>query len=155
MHRDRGAWLHIAALCGGVGHHHAPRRHPHRRLGFGRRFGLVHVYAYAYHAGWLGPAGVLSNHFLILSCWSFICMFAVVPFFTCSMSKDLGQLLRMLRRDQRPFQQTDWMVTDVPAHSQRALTIFAVAALKYARLIGRLDGHRGIGRKGVRCSTCR
>ena len=43
--------------------------------------GLVHVYAYAYHAGWLGPAGVLSNHFLILSCWSFICMFAVVPFF--------------------------------------------------------------------------
>ena len=51
---------------------------------------------------------------------------------------------------------TDWMVTDVPATSQRALTIFAVAALKYARLIGRLDGHRGIfGRKGVRCSTCR
>ena len=41
----------------------------------------MHVYAYAYHAGWLGPAGVLSNHFLILSCWSFICMFAVVPFF--------------------------------------------------------------------------
>jgi hypothetical protein len=32
-------------------------------------------------AGWLGPVGVFSSHFLVLSCWSFICMFAVVPFF--------------------------------------------------------------------------
>src|SRR5262249_19720330 len=42
---------------------------------------LAHVYAYAYQVGWLGPAGVFSTHFVMLSCWAFICMFAVVPFF--------------------------------------------------------------------------
>jgi hypothetical protein len=43
--------------------------------------GLVHVYAYAYQAGWLGPASVLSSVFLMLSSWSFICMFAAAIFF--------------------------------------------------------------------------
>jgi hypothetical protein len=42
---------------------------------------LVHVYAYAYQTISLGPLGVLSSHFLMLSAWSFTCMFAVVPFF--------------------------------------------------------------------------
>src|SRR5262245_45276652 len=43
--------------------------------------GFAHIYAYAYQAGWLGSVGVLSTHFLMVSCWVFVCMFAVVPFF--------------------------------------------------------------------------
>jgi hypothetical protein len=80
--QNRGAWLQIAALCGAA-------------LAIARRRGdiraaawalvvyiaLVHVYAYAYQTISLGPLGVLSSHFLMLSCWSFTCMFAVVPFF--------------------------------------------------------------------------
>lgn len=41
----------------------------------------MHVYAYDYQTISLGPLGVLSSHFLMLSSWSFTCMFAVVPFF--------------------------------------------------------------------------
>jgi hypothetical protein len=41
----------------------------------------VHVYAYAYQTISLGSLGVLSSHFLMLSSWSFTCMFAIVPFF--------------------------------------------------------------------------
>jgi hypothetical protein len=78
----RWAWLQIAALCGAA-------LAIIRRCGGMRTadwtlvayVGLVHVYAYAYQVDWLGPVSVLSSHFLILSCWSFICMYAVVPFF--------------------------------------------------------------------------
>ena len=79
---DRGAWLQIAALCGAV-LAIVTRRADIRAAAWTLivYIGFVHIYAYAYQAGWLGPAGVLSSHFLILSCWSFICMFAVVPFF--------------------------------------------------------------------------
>jgi hypothetical protein len=78
----RGAWLEIAALCGAA-LATITRRGDIRAAAWAliAYIGLAHVYAYAYQAGWLGPAGVLSSHFLILSCWSFICMFAVVPFF--------------------------------------------------------------------------
>jgi hypothetical protein len=79
---DRGAWLNIAALVGAAVAI-VTRRGDIRSAGAAliAYIGLAHIYAYAYQAGWLGPAGVLSTHFLILSCWSFICMFAVVPFF--------------------------------------------------------------------------
>jgi hypothetical protein len=78
----RGAWLEIAALCGAA-LATITRRGDIRAAAWAliAYIGLAHVYAYAYQAGWLGPAGVLSSHFLILSCWSFICMFAVIPFF--------------------------------------------------------------------------
>jgi len=44
-------------------------------------FGLAHIYAYAYQAHWLGPVGVLSHHFLVLSCWPFIAIFAANAIF--------------------------------------------------------------------------
>jgi hypothetical protein len=80
--QDRGAWLNIAALVGAAVAI-ATRRGDIRSAGAAliAYIGLTHVYAYAYQAGWLGPVGVLSSHFLMLSCWSLICMFAVVPFF--------------------------------------------------------------------------
>jgi hypothetical protein len=80
--QDRGAWLNIAALVGAAVAI-VTRRGDIRSAGAAliAYIGLAHIYAYAYQAGWLGPASVLSTHFLILSCWSFICMFAVVPFF--------------------------------------------------------------------------
>ena len=80
--QDRGGWLNIAALVGGAVAIVA-RRGDIRSAGAAllAYIGLAHVYAYAYQAGWLGPVGVMSTHFLMLSCWSFICMFAVVPFF--------------------------------------------------------------------------
>lgn len=80
--QDRGAWLDIAALLGAAVAI-VTRRGDMRSAGAAviAYIGLAHVYAYAYQAGWLGPAAVLSNHFLMLSAWSFICMFAVVPFF--------------------------------------------------------------------------
>ena len=80
--KDRGAWLQIAALCGAV-LAIVTRRGDIRTAAWALigYIGLVHVYAYAYQAGWLGPAAVLSSHFLMLSSWSFVCMFAVVPFF--------------------------------------------------------------------------
>ena len=78
---DRGAWLDIAALCGAA-LAIITRRGDIRTAAWAliAYIGLVHVYP-SLSAGRIGPAGVLSNHFLILSCWSFICMFAVVPFF--------------------------------------------------------------------------
>jgi hypothetical protein len=80
--QDRGAWLNIAALLGAAVAV-ATRRGDIQVAASAliAYIGLAHVYAYAYQAGWLGPVGVLSTHFLILSCWSFICMFAVIPFF--------------------------------------------------------------------------
>jgi len=80
--KDRGAWLQIAALCGAV-LAIVTRRGDIRTAAWALigYIGLVHVYAYAYQAGWLGPAAVLSSHFLMLSSWSFVCMFAIVPFF--------------------------------------------------------------------------
>jgi hypothetical protein len=80
--QDRGAWLNIAALVGAAVAI-VTRRGDIRSAGAAliAYIGLAHVYAYAYQAGWLGPASVLSTHFLILSSWSFICMFAVIPFF--------------------------------------------------------------------------
>jgi hypothetical protein len=80
--QNRGAWLQIAALCGAaiaiVMHRGQLRAAAAALIGY---IGLVHVHAYAYQTISLGPAGVLSSHFLMLSAWSFICMFAVVPFF--------------------------------------------------------------------------
>jgi hypothetical protein len=80
--KDRGAWLEIAALVGAVVAI-LTRRGDIRAAAWAllAYIGLAHVYAYAYQAQWLGPVSVLSSHFLILSSWSFICMFAVVPFF--------------------------------------------------------------------------
>jgi hypothetical protein len=80
--QDRGAWLDIAALLGAAVAV-VTRRGDMRNAGAGliAYIGLAHVYAYAYQVGWLGPAGVFSTHFVMLSCWAFICMFAVVPFF--------------------------------------------------------------------------
>jgi hypothetical protein len=80
--QDRGAWLDIAALLGAAVAV-VTRRGDMRIAGAAliAYIGLAHVYAYAYQVGWLGPAGVFSTHFVMLSCWAFICMFAVVPFF--------------------------------------------------------------------------
>jgi hypothetical protein len=80
--QDRGAWLEIAALVGAAVA--IVTRRGDIRIAAGALIayiGLAHIYACAYQAGWLGPVGVFSSHFLVLSCWSFICMFAVVPFF--------------------------------------------------------------------------
>jgi hypothetical protein len=80
--QNRGAWLEIAALIGAAvaivtrgGEIRAAA------ATFIAYIGLAHLYAYAYQGGWLGPVSVLSSHFLILSSWSFMSMFAVVPFF--------------------------------------------------------------------------
>jgi hypothetical protein len=80
--QDRGAWLDIAALLGAAVAV-VTRRGDIRIAGAAliAYIALAHVYAYAYQVGWLGPAGVFSTHFVMLSCWAFICMFAVVPFF--------------------------------------------------------------------------
>ena len=79
---DRGAWLQIAALTGAATA--IVTRRGDIRVVAGTLIayiGLVHIYAYPYQAEWLGPVSVLSNHFLLLSCLSFIFMFAVLPFF--------------------------------------------------------------------------
>jgi hypothetical protein len=79
---DRGAWLEIAALVGAVVAIVTRRGDIRAAAGTLLAYiGLAHLYAYAYQAGWLGPVSVLSSHFLILSSWSFISIFAVVPFF--------------------------------------------------------------------------
>src|SRR5262249_46657976 len=39
------------------------------------------VYAYAHRAGWLGSVSVFSSEFVMLSSWSFICIFAANIFF--------------------------------------------------------------------------
>lgn len=80
--QQRGAWLIIAALVGAVIAILA-RAGDIRAAACGliAYIGLAHLYAYAYQAGWLGPVSVLSSHFLMLSSWSFLCIFAAVPFF--------------------------------------------------------------------------
>jgi hypothetical protein len=79
--QNRGGWLELTALVGAavaivtrVGDIRAAA------CAFIGYIGLAHLYAYAYQAGWLGPVSVLSSHFLMLSSWCFICIFAVVPF---------------------------------------------------------------------------
>jgi hypothetical protein len=87
---NRGGWLLIAALGGAI-LAIVTRRGDIRTAAaaFIAYIALVHLYAYAYQTISLGPLGVLSSHFLMLSAWSFTCMFAVVPFF------QPFQLLRM------------------------------------------------------------
>src|SRR5262245_55683392 len=79
---DRGAWLLIAAIAGAAVAIFT-RRGDIRSVAWALvgYLGLVHVYAYAYQAGWLGPASVVSSVFLMLSSWSFICIFAAAVFF--------------------------------------------------------------------------
>jgi hypothetical protein len=79
---DRGAWLLIAAIAG-AGVAIITRRGDIRAVAWALigYLGLVHIYAYAYQAGWLGPASVLSSVFLMLSSWSFVCIFAAAIFF--------------------------------------------------------------------------
>jgi hypothetical protein len=78
----KGAWVEIAALVGAavaiVTRRGDMRSTGGALIGY---IGFAHIYAYAYQAGWLGPVGVFSTHFLMWSCWVFVCMFAVVPFF--------------------------------------------------------------------------
>ena len=79
---NRGGWLLIAALCGAVLAIVARRGDIRTAAAaFIAYIALVHIYAYAYQTMSLGLLGVLSSHFLMLSSWSFTCMFAVVPFF--------------------------------------------------------------------------
>ena len=79
---DRGAWLLIAALLGAFlaifTRRGDVRTAAWTLLGY---IGFAHVYAYAYQNQWLGPAEVLSHHFLIWSSLSFVCMFAVIGLF--------------------------------------------------------------------------
>jgi hypothetical protein len=78
----KDAWLEIAALLGAAAAI-VTRRGDMRSAAAAliAYIGFAHIYAYAYQAGWLGSVGVLSTHFLMVSCWVFVCMFAVVPFF--------------------------------------------------------------------------
>jgi hypothetical protein len=78
----KGAWLEIAALAGTAAAI-VTRRGDMRSAAAAviAYIGFAHLYAYAYQAGWLGSVAVFSPHFLMLSCWVFVCMFAVVPFF--------------------------------------------------------------------------
>ena len=80
--KDRGAWFEIAALVGAAMAIFT-RRGDVRvvAVAFLGYFGLAHIYAYAYQAQWLGPVGVLSHHFLVLSCWPFIAIFAAHAIF--------------------------------------------------------------------------
>lgn len=80
--KDRGAWLHIAALFGAA-LAIVTRRGDVRTVAgtLVVYISVVHVYAYAHKAEWLGPASVLAHHFLVLSCWPFICMFAAFAIF--------------------------------------------------------------------------
>ena len=79
--KDRGAWFEIAALLGAAMAVFT-RRGDVRVVAvtFLAYFGFAHIYAYAYQAQWLGPIGVLSHHFLVLSCWPFIAIFAAHAF---------------------------------------------------------------------------
>jgi hypothetical protein len=78
----KGAWVEISALVGAA-IAIATRRGDMRSAAAAviAYVGFAHLYAYAYQVGWLGSVAVFSPHFLMLSCWMFICMFAVVPFF--------------------------------------------------------------------------
>jgi hypothetical protein len=77
---DRGAWLLIAAIAGAAVAI-VTRRGDIRAAAWAliAYLGLAHVYAYVHQ--WLGPASVLSTEFLMLSSWSFICIFAAAIFF--------------------------------------------------------------------------
>ena len=78
---NRGAWLQIAALCGTA--LAIFTRHGDIRAAAGALIayiGLAHVYPYAFQSGSLGPISVLSSHFIMLSAWTFICIFAVFAF---------------------------------------------------------------------------
>jgi hypothetical protein len=79
---DRGAWLLIAAIAGAA-IAIVTRRGDIRAAAWGliAYLAFAHVYAYASQVGWLGPASVLSSAFLMLSSWSFICIFAASIFF--------------------------------------------------------------------------
>jgi len=78
----KGAWLEIAGIVGAATAI-LTRRGDMRSTAVAliAYIGFAHVYAYAHQVGWLGPVAVLSTHFLMLSCWIFVCMFAVLPFF--------------------------------------------------------------------------
>jgi|EndMetStandDraft_2_1072991.scaffolds.fasta_scaffold11151_3 hypothetical protein len=114
---DRGAWLLIAAIAGAsvaiITRRGDIRAVAWALIGY---LGFVHVYAYAHQAGWLGPASVLSSVFLMLSGWSFICIFAAAVFF-------------------EPFRliQT-YVCTDAKARSRRHLVILLAAVLLAALL---------------------
>ena len=101
----KGAWLEIAALAGAATA--ILTRHGNMRstaVALIAYIGFAHIYAYAYQVGWLGALGVFSTHFLMLSCWIFVCMFAVVPFFELfswiesgyAGSANYGQIARLL-----------------------------------------------------------
>jgi hypothetical protein len=79
---DRGAWLLIASLVGALLAIFT-RRADTRTVAWAllAYIGFAHLYAYAYQNAWLGPAAVLSHHFLVWSSLSFVCMFAVVGLF--------------------------------------------------------------------------
>lgn len=80
--QNRGAWLEIAALIGAAAAVVTRGREIRAAAAaFIAYIGLAHLYAYAYQGGWLGPMSVLSSHFLILSSWCFMAIFAVLPFF--------------------------------------------------------------------------
>jgi hypothetical protein len=73
----RGGWLQIAgcigALAAGLTRRGCARTAAWTMLGY---IAFAHIYTYAYHAGWLGAASVLSNHFLLFSNLTFVCIFA-------------------------------------------------------------------------------
>jgi hypothetical protein len=73
----RGGWLQIAgcigALAAGLTRRGRARTAAWTMLGY---IALAHVYTYAYQVGWLGAASVLSNHFLLFSNLTFVCIFA-------------------------------------------------------------------------------
>ena len=114
---DRGAWLLIAAIAGAavaiVTRRGDIRAVAWALIGY---LGFVHVYAYADQAGWLGPASVLSSVFLMLSGWSFICIFAAAIFF-------------------EPFRLIQiYVSTDAEARGRRHLVI-VLAAVSVAALL--------------------
>jgi hypothetical protein len=124
---DRGAWLLIAAIAGAAVAI-LTRRGDIRAVAWALigYLGLVHVYAYADQAGWLGPASVLSSVFLMLSSWSFICIFAAAIFF-------------------EPFRLIQiYLSTDAEARGRRHLVILlaavSVAAL-LALIVFKMLGH--------------
>jgi hypothetical protein len=79
---DRGAWLLVAAVTGAAVAV-VTQRGDIRTVGWAliAYLGLAHIYAYAHRAGWFGPVSVFSSEFVMLSSWSFICIFAANIFF--------------------------------------------------------------------------
>jgi hypothetical protein len=124
---DRGAWLLIAAIAGAavaiITRRDDIRAVAWALIGY---LGFVHVYAYAYQAGWLGPASVLSSVFLMLSSWSFVCIFAAAIFF-------------------EPFRMIQiYVSTDAEARGTRHLVILLAAvpiAALLALVVFKMLGH--------------